>query len=757
MDDKLLESERRFSELAELLPVMVFETDLQERISFVNDIGSKILGYAREEMLGQPFLRYVAPEDKARIIATSRNVMAGKFLGDNEFTLLKKKGARIATFIQSAPFKNSRGEPAGLRGIAVDISKQKKAEADLRESEKKYRTLINNVNLGIIRNTIGDEGRFLEVNKAMEEISGYSREELLSMKAVDLYINTGTKEEFYAKIAMTGETIRREIKLKKKDGVEILISALLTPIRDSQGNFLYLDSILEDITQRKRMGEILRESERRFRELADLLPVIAFEANLKGELVYVNNHALTLFGYTKDEFLGRPIFSFISPEDRERSISNSSRVLAGEYLGNNEYLAVKKDGSRFSVLIQTSPIKNLPGELTGIRGVLVDIDAQKKNEAELRESEAFSTGLFMNSPNPILVIDPESSVSKVNPAFEALTGYSSAEVTGLKQPYPWWPPEQYQRYKERGSSAGNPKGLARERYYRKKNGDIFWVVLSIREVVDKGQVEYLIMNWVDITERKRQDEQIVALYEKEKQQRETLQEEARVRGMFIDVLAHELRTPLTPILASTCMLKDLTAGKTSEIQKKLIDNIFISTETLSRRLEELLELARYSRGTFTLNIEPVDLDRYIEGVITRFKPSLIQKGQHLVREIPEKLPEADIDPSRLEQVIINLLSNASKFSQKEGTILLRVTEDTQQLQVDVKDYGIGIPLALQSRLFQPYHRVEQDRQLPGLGLGLAVSKQIVEAHGGKIWLVSQPDQGCTFSFRIPLKQAQMNG
>ena len=223
--------------------------------------------------------------------------------------------------------------------------------------------------------------------------------------------------------------------------------------------------------------------------------------------------------------------------------------------------------------------------------------------------------------------------------------------------------------------------------------------------------------------------------------------------MFIDVLAHELRTPLTPVLASTGMLKDLTGRQTDDIRKKLTNNIYNSTQTLAARLEELLDLARYSRGTFKLNIKPIELNQFIEGALTRFKPSLEQRGQKLIEEIPENLPEAEIDASRLEQVIINLLSNASKFSKDQGTILFRVMIDDCNLQIDVKDSGIGIPLEAQDRLFQPYHRIEQDRQqFPGLGLGLAVAKQIVEAHGGKIWLISQSGQGSTFSFRIPIKR-----
>jgi PAS domain S-box-containing protein len=754
LQNNLQESERRFRDLVELLPVIVFETDTECRVTFVNDVGADLLGYSKEEVLGRPFSHFVAPEDVNRILSTARNVMSGKFLGDNEFVIIKKDGTRISTFIQSAPNKNSRGELIGLRGIIADIGKQKNIEQGLRQSEQKYRALINNIKLGIVRTTPGDDGIFLEFNKTLEEMSGYSREELFAMKVVDLYANPAKRQEYQESIIRTGETIYAEGKLKKKDGREILINGTLTPVRDAQGNILYLDGILEDITERKRAEESVWESERRFRELADLLPVIAFESNLKGELVYVNNYAFSLFGHAKEEFLGRPIYSFVAPEDRERSISNARKVLTGEFLGNNEYIAVKKDGRRFAVLIQTVPIKNSRGELTGIRGILADIHNQKEIEAELRESEAFSTGLFMNSPNPILVTNPDDSIRNVNSAFEALTGFSSRELVGLKFPFPWWPPEKHGQYGEKDAYNGIDGTFERERYYRKKNGEIFWAFIKIRRVEDKGQLKYFITNWVDITERKEMEERIVDLYRKEKAERQELQEEAKARGLFIDVLAHELRTPLTPILASTGMLKDFTGGQINPIQKKLTDNIYNSTQTLAKRLEELLDLARYSRGTFNLNIQPTDLSQFIEGVLARFKPSLQHKCQTLLEELPESLPEAELDASRLEQVIINLLSNACKFSPEKDTVLFRVSLENRAFQVDVQDNGIGIPYDSQESLFQPYHRVEQDRQqFPGLGLGLAVSKQIVEAHGGKIWLVSQPGRGSTFSFRIPLTKS----
>jgi signal transduction histidine kinase len=253
-------------------------------------------------------------------------------------------------------------------------------------------------------------------------------------------------------------------------------------------------------------------------------------------------------------------------------------------------------------------------------------------------------------------------------------------------------------------------------------------------------------------ERKKNAKILEELYNKEREERLELEEEAKARGMFIDVLAHELRTPLTPIMISTGMLRDTLKPDSAEITQKLTRNVINSAEVLSHRLEELLEIAKYSRGTFKLNLHPVDIARLMGEIVTRFKPYLDQHDQQLTTRIAGDLPRAFLDPSRIEQVMINLLSNASKFSPENGNISLTARLHNNELLVEVQDNGIGISPDEQQRLFQPYHRVEQDRQkFPGIGLGLTVAKQIVEAHGGKIWLTSRPDEGSTFHFTLPLR------
>jgi PAS domain S-box-containing protein len=282
-----------------------------------------------------------------------------------------------------------------------------------------------------------------------------------------------------------------------------------------------------------------------------------------------------------------------------------------------------------------------------------------------------------------------------------------------------------------------------------------WISASVVRDQEKTAIGFVIVGR-DMTERHLMEKKIIDLYEKEKAQRLELQEEAETRGLFIDILAHELRTPLTPILVSSALLDEVLSSEADSIPKRLSANIKNGSQTLAARLEELLDLARYSRGTFNLNVKPTNMNKFLEEVVMRFKPTLENPEQCLVLDIPADLSIAYIDPSRLEQVLVNLLSNASKYSVDGGRIVLSVKNHLERILISVKDEGIGISPEDQTNLFKPYHRVQQDRQkYPGLGLGLAVCKQIVEAHHGKIWVTSQPDAGSTFNVEIPLRSEQI--
>jgi signal transduction histidine kinase len=226
---------------------------------------------------------------------------------------------------------------------------------------------------------------------------------------------------------------------------------------------------------------------------------------------------------------------------------------------------------------------------------------------------------------------------------------------------------------------------------------------------------------------------------------------------FIDTLSHELKTPLTSIIAAAGLLAEELQTTADDSLKKLMQTIIHNANTLETRLAELLDIVKTGSGKLQLQFEPVDMKSLIQGTCLQVSPLLRNKGLKLTTDLPDGIPIIHGDGPRLEQVMLNLMTNAAKFTPEGGTIFVKIRQEDNGLVIDVRDNGIGIAREEQVRLFKPYSRLSSDRQRhPGLGLGLALSKQVVELHGGRIWVDSEPGKGSTFSFSVPrrpVKQA----
>jgi signal transduction histidine kinase len=219
---------------------------------------------------------------------------------------------------------------------------------------------------------------------------------------------------------------------------------------------------------------------------------------------------------------------------------------------------------------------------------------------------------------------------------------------------------------------------------------------------------------------------------------------------FIDTLAHELKTPLTSIIAAAGLLGEELESISDKSTQKLIQTIIQNSATLEKRLAELLDTVKTGSGKIQLQLEPVDMKSIILGSCVQITPLVQNKSQKLATDIPGSLPLIRGDGPRLEQVLMNLMTNAVKFTPEGGSITIKAREQDSGLMVAVKDNGIGIAKEDQARLFKAYSRIRSDRQRqPGLGLGLALSKQVVELHGGRIWVESDSGSGSTFSFFLP--------
>ncbi len=283
----------------------------------------------------------------------------------------------------------------------------------------------------------------------------------------------------------------------------------------------------------------------------------------------------------------------------------------------------------------------------------------------------------------------------------------------------------------------------------RKDGSTVWVEINATFLRDSdGRPIGFIGVARDITERKEAQQTLTRLYEAERRLRQDLQAEIAKRMEYTRALVHELKTPITPIIAAAELLAEEIRG-TSLVS--LVESINRSANNLNRRIDELLDLARSELNILRIYPEPMDPKALLEEIANEMIPLALRNRQVIVAEIPPSLPQVHAERDRIRQVILNLLNNALKFTPPGGKITLSARQDSANLVVSVSDTGTGMSEEQQKRLFDPYSRVEDDRQrLSGLGLGLALAKKFVELHGGQIWVRTEKDKGSTFSFSLPL-------
>ena len=239
-------------------------------------------------------------------------------------------------------------------------------------------------------------------------------------------------------------------------------------------------------------------------------------------------------------------------------------------------------------------------------------------------------------------------------------------------------------------------------------------------------------------------------WSKELEAKITLEQEIAARSLFVNVLAHELKTPLTPQIAAIQLLRDTYDKDEQSNEFRLINLVANGAKALNDTLADLLDLAAFTSGTLKLNKKPMSIGDTIMQVSDQFNVIVNQENQSMVVDISQDLPKIKADTNRIKQVLVNLLSNAIKFNAEGAEVLIRAKLADKELVVEIEDNGKGISPEQQERIFKPYHRTEQDRQLfHGLGLGLAIAKQIIEAHNGRIWVASKPQEGSTFGFSLP--------
>ena len=417
---------------------------------------------------------------------------------------------------------------------------------------------------------------------------------------------------------------------------------------------------------------------------------------------------------------------------------------------------MRKDGKRIYTSVAALPVVDEQGNYIEAIGGIQDLTGHRLAEEELERKEELFRSLIENASDAMAILNGDGTVRYQSPSYLQVLGYVPEEETSrsmFDNIHPddiAWVSEDLARLLQDPSYTSHFELRVRIR-------DGSWRIIEgvARNLLHHPAVEGIVVNFRDITQRKRAEEELRQAYERETKLRSELEEEMKKRVEFTRALVHELKTPLTSVIACSDLLTlELPEGPLLRMAK----NISRSADNLSKRIDELLDLARGEMGMLRLSLACVDPVALLQGLAEDMGPIALSRHQSLVLDLPSCLAPAWADESRLRQVVLNFLDNASKFTGEGGKITLRAREEGDSLIVEVEDSGPGISEEDQQRLFLPYHKLIGDRErLSGLGLGLALSKTLVELHGGKIWVKSQKGVGSTFGFSVPLATESQRG
>ena len=396
----------------------------------------------------------------------------------------------------------------------------------------------------------------------------------------------------------------------------------------------------------------------------------------------------------------------------------------------------------------------LSGLADTINGMLA---ALQQSEEGLQKSEKRYRLLAENVTDLIFTVDMNLRYTYVSPSVTSLLGYSVEEAMTKTLGEILTPASLDVAMKalaERLALENLGQGelsntFAVELELNRKDGSTIWTEVRANFLRDPdGRAVGFVGVMRDITERKRADEKLRKLYNEERKLRQELETEMRRRVEFNRALVHELKTPLTPILASSdALVAEFQDGPLLSLAR----NINRGASNLNKRIDELLDLAKGEIGMLKLELKPMDPLPLLREVADGMVPVASSDGLSLFLKLPPSLPLVRADEARLRQIVVNLLDNAFKFTPEGGKITVGAKKKGANLIVEVQDTGRGITKEEQQRIFQPYYRLESDREhFGGLGLGLALSKTLVELHGGKIWVKSERGKGSTFGFSLPL-------
>jgi PAS domain S-box-containing protein len=726
-EEALKENEARFRHWVDQAADESYLVDFDGTIVDVNQTACDKLGYTKEELLKLNLADIDIDVIPGKHAEKWKEVLTGERITVSGVRR-RKDGTTYPVEVRAGLI--GLGGRRLMLGLARDVTERKRAEEALRASQEMLRLVMDSIPQAIFwkdRDSVylGCNGNFAR-DAGLDEPA-----QIVGLTDYDLPWKPEETDFFRAvdrRVMGRGQAEFNIVEpLRTADGRQVWVETNKIPLRDAEGRVVGILGTYADISERKRAEEALKESWERFRSLVETTSDWVWEVDENAVYTYASPKIRDILGYEPEEVLGRTPFDFMPPEEARRVAEVFGPIAASRRpFASLENKNLHRDGHL--VVLETSgvPFFDAHGTFRGWRGIDRDITERKRAEEALRIKD----NAIASSISAIAIADPEGRLTYVNDSFLRLWGYTGAnEVVGKSNLEFWRQPEEaakvIEALREKGSWVG-------ELVARRKDGSDFDVQLLASMVMDQaGNPICLMASFIDITERKEAEEELKRV--------------ARLKDEFLSMASHELKTPITSIK----VFAELATRRPDKLEPRFMATLTRQTDQLVRLVNDLLDVSRLQLGRMPMKREQLDLAVLLSDLCERRRP--ICKGRVLSCSVAGGGLLVDGDPMRLEQVFTNLLDNAAKYSPENSQINVRLGHRDGNAVVEVEDKGVGIPPEHLPHIFERFYKPgPQQAVYPGLGVGLYITKRIIERHGGRIWAESEEGKGSTFCVELPL-------
>ncbi|MBN2610685.1 MAG: PAS domain S-box protein [Bacteroidales bacterium] len=738
----LRESEQKLKAFFDCAPDCIIITDLGHTIRYFN---RPLAEYAVNEMLNLNFFDLVDSRYEGIARESFENISDNSETSTFEF---RPKKARLMTWLRCRIALLSYGNTsAGYIITLTDITKQKESEFLLAESEQRYMLLFDNINSGVIILKADDKGEdFLikDINKAALKIIRKNKDEV-KLKAISEivpgYEKSGVTDKIRA-VYKTGEPHFFPVTLYD---TELFTGWLEHYLYKISGGEVIL--VVEDITEKHLAAAELKSARQEWQDIFEAIGQPALILDKHHNIINANNSVIKITGKSREELSGHKCYELFHAGAKQPPAGCPLKSLLGSKTFESQEMEIEALGGTY--MVSCTPILDDSGMIQKIIHIATDITEIKKAKNELSASLARYRKLLDTIPYGIDEIDLHGNIKITNSAHTKMLGYGAGEIAKMSIFDLQAEPENKEALRAYLLKLIKERPAPVPYYSRNINsaGSFVDVQVDWNYLEDeKGQLEGFISVISDITQRLKAERELLVAKEK-------AEESDRLKSAFLANISHEVRTPLNGIIGFAAMLKNEKVP--FEKRKEYSNFVQKSANQLLNIINDLIDISRIQSGQLSISAKKFNLSILMVELFEHFQNNLKETGKEEIELILNTTYDNDFyvesDEVKLRQVLINLLSNAVKFT-KSGKIEFGYkTVSESQLQFFVKDTGIGIAKNNLDVIFEKFRQEDDSfvREYGGAGLGLAISKGIIEKMGGSIWVESVKDKGSVFYFSIP--------